>query len=50
MALRLPVADNGMQSKLKAILSADVKSRRLMDDDEESIVNTITAHRQENES
>jgi len=40
------VADIGMQRKLTAILSADVKSySKLMGDDDESTVNTITAYR-----
>ena len=40
------MADNGMQRKLKAIFSADVKGySRLMGDDDKSTVNTITAYR-----
>ena len=40
------MTDNGMQRQLKAILSADVKGySKLMGDDDESTVNTITAYR-----
>jgi class 3 adenylate cyclase len=41
------MADNGMQRQLKAILCADVKGYgRLMGEDGESTVKTITAYRQ----
>ena len=40
------MTENGLQRQLKAILSADVKGySKLMDDDDESTVNTITAYR-----
>ena len=40
------MADEGFKRKLAAILSADVEGySRLMDDDEEATVRTITAHR-----
>ena len=40
------MTDNGIQRKLKAIFSADVKGySKLMGDNEESTVNTITAYR-----
>ena len=41
------MTDDGMKRKLKAIFSADVKSySKLMGDDEESTVKTITAYRE----
>ena len=41
------MADNGMQRQLKAIFCADVKGySRLVGEDDESTVKTITAHRQ----
>ena len=41
------MTDNGMHRQLKAILSADVKGySKLMGDDDESTVNTITAYRE----
>lgn len=41
------MADNGMQRQLKAIFCADVKGySRLMGEDDESTVKTITAYRQ----
>ncbi len=40
------MADNQVQRKLTAILSADVKGcSKLMGEDDESTVNTITAYR-----
>ena len=40
------MTENGMQRQLKAILSADVKGySKLMGEDDESTVNTITAYR-----
>ena len=40
------MADNGMQRKLRAIFSADVKGySKLMGEDDEHTINTITAYR-----
>ena len=40
------MADEGFKRKLAAILSADVEGySRLMDDDEEATVRTLTAYR-----
>jgi adenylate cyclase len=45
--LRLSMAENNTQRRLTAILSADVKGySKLMGDDDESTVNTITAYRE----
>ncbi len=44
--LRCPMVENGIRRQLKTIFSADVKGySRLMGDDEESTVKTITAYR-----
>jgi adenylate cyclase len=41
------MADNGMQRKLRAIFSADVKGySKLMGDDDQYTINTITAYRE----
>jgi TolB-like protein/class 3 adenylate cyclase/cytochrome c-type biogenesis protein CcmH/NrfG len=44
--LEVPLAEEGFKRKLAAILSADVEGySRLMDDDEEATVRTLTAYR-----